>query len=81
MESLNKLMKSVLRANAKGVDVSATIEAARELATTPEEIALINKTELDILKSGDWLADWYNESAGGSVLNSFKAGSVKVVKI
>ena len=51
---------------------------------TESDSAAVKKAILDVeaLKpSGDWLADYYGQSASGSVINSYRVGHVRTIKV
>lgn len=82
MDTLGKFLKTVEKHAANGVDVTKYINSAKEIAAgCPSDLARIEKTELDCVKSGDWMQDYYNNSAGGSVINSYKSGAVRTIKV
>ena len=65
-------------------DAEAVLNMALKEATTGNDLTAVKKAILDIeaLKpSGDWFADYWGKSASTSVMNSYKAGHVRTIKV
>lgn len=79
---INTAMTSAKNKNVD--DAVTTLSNLLKEGETQSDSVAVKKAILDVeaLKpSGDWLADYYGQSAGGSVINSYRSGHVRTIKV